>query len=162
MEPPDLSGPGLGIFHANAQRLLPKMGEFELLLETVKPDVACLTETWLSDAIPDGIIDCPGYSVYRLDRSSDRRGGGVACYFQNKLLEDRLIDEHHHLWRSDTHIELQVFELKVRNIKKIILLNAYRPPSRKSDLFVDGLSDVLSSFPRLQEYDIMTSTCPTI
>lgn len=42
----------------------------------------------------------------------------------------------------------------MRNIKKIILLNAYRPPSGKSDLFVDGLSDVLSSFPRLQVFDI--------
>lgn len=154
MEPPDLSGPGLSIMHVNSQSLLPKMGEFELLMETVQPDIACLTETWLSDAIPDGIINCPGYTAHRLDRRSGRRGGGVACYFQNKLFEDGLIDEHHELWVSNTHIELQIFELKVRNIKKTILLNVYRPPSGKSDLFIDGLSDVLSFFPKLQEYDI--------
>lgn len=131
MEPPDLSGLGLGIIHANSQSLLPKMGEFELLLETTKPDIACLTETWLSDAIPDGIVNCPGYVVHRLDRRCGRRGGSVACYFQNKLFEDGQIDEHLDLWISNTHIELQIFELKVRNIKKIVLLNVYRPPIRE-------------------------------
>lgn len=86
MDHPDLSGPGLGIIHVNAQSLLPKMGELELLLYNVRPDIACITETWLSDNTPDGILNRMDYTIYRLDRLHQKRGGGIACYFHNSLL----------------------------------------------------------------------------
>lgn len=154
MAAPDLSGSGLGMMHINSQSLLPKMGEFELMLNSVKPDIVCLTETWLSDSIPDGVISCPDYSVIRHDRQQNRRGGGIACYLHGKLLNEGSIDERRDLWISNSHIELQIFELKIRNIKKMILVNAYRPPSGKAEMFVDSLTDTLSSIVDLHEFDI--------
>lgn len=154
MESPDLSGSGLGIIHINAQSLVPKLGEFEILLHTVKPDIACLTETWLGDMIPDGIINLPDYTVFRSDRTTCKRGGGLACYFHNKLLSDGSIEEHRNLCLSNTHIELQIFELKIRNIKKMILVNVYRPPSGKSEVFIDSLTDTLSMIRNIQEFDV--------
>lgn len=154
MEPPDLSGSGLGLMHINAQSLMPKLGEFELMLQTVKPDIACLTETWLSGTVPDGLVNLQDYTLFRWDRGAHKRGGGLASYFHNNLLKDGSIKEHRDLWLSNMHIELQLFELKIRNIKKIILMNVYRPPSGKSEIFVDSLADSLNVIHNINEFDV--------
>ena len=40
-------------------------------------DVVAVTETWLNDNILDSEILSHGYSIYRHDRDSSKRGGGV-------------------------------------------------------------------------------------
>lgn len=154
MESPDLSGSGLGIIYINAQSLVPKLGEFELLLHTVKPDIACLTETWLGDMVPDGIISLPDYTVSIFDQSSGKRVGGLACYFHSELFDSGSVEEHRDLWLSNIDIELQIFELKIRNIKKMILINVYRPASGKSEVFIDSLTDSLNMIRNVQEFDV--------
>lgn len=56
--------------------------------------------------------------------------------------------------KSNEHIELQIFEMKIRNIQKIILINDYRPPSGKTDLFIDALSETLHGIDKVTEYDV--------
>lgn len=63
-------------------------------------------------------------------------------------------DRHKNRWICNEHIELQLFEFKVRHIQKIILLNVYRPPSGKTDPFIQALTQVLQSFDKLSEFDI--------
>ena len=54
-----------------------KLSEFNLFLDCHNPDVIALTETWLSDNVPNSLITCSKlYSIYRHDRVS-KRGGGV-------------------------------------------------------------------------------------
>ena len=37
-----------------------------------------LSETWLDEFVPDGVVSIPGFRVCRRDRIN--RGGGVAVY----------------------------------------------------------------------------------
>lgn len=140
---PDLTGSGLGIIHMNCQSLFPKLGELELLMHDIQPDILCLTETWLNDSIPDDLLNFQNYTIFRLDRLSAGRGGGVAIYIRNSTLSDCILKEHRDIWKSNNDIEIQLIELKIRNNKKIILTNVYRPPSGKTDKFVSLLSETL-------------------
>lgn len=60
------------------------MDLFLARVESVKPTVIILTETWLKPAIPNSFINIPGYDVYRDDRI-DKRSGGVAIYITNAI-----------------------------------------------------------------------------
>lgn len=154
MDTPDFSGSGLSFIHLNSQSLFPKLGEFELILNTTQPDVVCVTETWLGGAIPDGLVSIPNYSVVRYDRSSHKRGGGLACFFRDSTFTSTDFNRHRNLWKSNSDIELQLFEFKVRNIRKMILLNVYRPPAGTADSFLNTLSETLQSIEHLDEYEI--------
>lgn len=78
----------LNICHGNVQSLCAhhssKFEEVRLLLEMSKVTVACFTETWLNEAIPDGAIGILGYKVIRNDRVY-KRGGGIAVYIKEHV-----------------------------------------------------------------------------
>lgn len=72
---------GLIIAHVNIRSLLPKIEilRHELVSEPV--DILCVSETWLRPAIPDSMLGISGYSLERLDRTSEdsqvkKTGGG--------------------------------------------------------------------------------------
>ena len=65
----------------NARSIANKIEELHLLIQTHKPYVLCVTETWPTEDMPDSLF-CPSdYSVVRFDRSS--KGGGVALFIHN-------------------------------------------------------------------------------
>lgn len=148
------TGLGLSFIHLNTQSLYSKIGEMRILVNDVNPDLLCLSETWLSDKIPDGLIELPGYSVFRADRLTHKRGGGLACYVNNNIVEGFDANKHRTIWKSNEHIELQLFELKIRHIKKMIIVNVYRPPAGKLQNFMDELYNALYSIDRLNEFEI--------
>ena len=47
------------------------------MVETEKPDIIVGTESWLHRDISDSEVFPPGYTPFRADRSSTKRGGGV-------------------------------------------------------------------------------------
>lgn len=51
---------------------------------TSQPTVMFLTETWLNDKLPDSLINVPGYSLYRHDRTG-KRGGGACILVKNEV-----------------------------------------------------------------------------
>ena len=67
------------IYLINSQSLLPKMDELRCIVSISKPDVICVTETWLSSAVDDSLISLPNYFVSRCDKVS-HRGGGCAIF----------------------------------------------------------------------------------
>lgn len=98
----------------NCQSLFPKLGELELMLNDVHPDILCLTETWLSNLVPDGILNFQDYTIFRLDRLSPGRGGGVAFNLRNEILSNCVLKEHRNIWKSNTDIEIQLIS-RVKN-----------------------------------------------
>ena len=48
-----------------------------------KFDIICLSETWLTNLVPDEDIDLENYTVYRKDRVG--RGGGVCMYVNSSI-----------------------------------------------------------------------------
>ena len=60
------------------------MDEFMKLVETNKPQIISVTESWGKEWINDGIFSLKGYSMYRDDREN-KEGGGTILYISNKI-----------------------------------------------------------------------------
>jgi len=71
------------IFLANVRSLFNELDDFEAVLNAINADIACITETMLSDEVPSEAVSMNGYVLFRNDRN--RRGGGVACFVKNEL-----------------------------------------------------------------------------
>ena len=64
------------IKHINAQRLIPKLDELKLLIETEDQDFLCIPETWLQPNILDDLISIKNHNVFRNDNPLNYRGSG--------------------------------------------------------------------------------------
>lgn len=138
----------------NLRSLLPKIDSLQIMVNESKPDILNINETWLKDTIPDQLVALEGYDLLRYDRKSNHRGGGVASYI--KQGNGAVYDEHSlmHLNQSNNNIEIQVFTIKIRNIKKMLIINSYRPPKGNIDTFLDGKNDTLQAIPKLHEFEV--------
>ena len=97
-------------------------------------DILGISESWLTEAIPDDLVRMKGYNLFRLDRQwNDRdnmgcskRGGGLLCYACSSLnVSDALYD---HLNSSSKDLEMQWLSVKIPNMRPLVILNVYRPP----------------------------------
>ena len=68
----------------NARSVYNKLNELEILVDNNNSDIVFLTETWLTDNIPDEAINCLGMNLVRLDRKHGT-GGGVALLINSKI-----------------------------------------------------------------------------
>ena len=68
----------------NIQSLKSKIDEVRLVFAAHTPDIACVTETWLSQEIESELMNVDGYSLVRTDRRR-RRGGGTAMYIRRHI-----------------------------------------------------------------------------
>ena len=71
------------IGHLNIRSLLKKIDEIKILIHQNSFDILAISETWLSDKIPNELVNIPGFNVYRKDRPS--HGGGVLIYIKETL-----------------------------------------------------------------------------
>ncbi len=72
--------------HANSCSLVPKLGEVKLHINSFSVDMLCITETWLNSDVTDDEVSLENYNIFRGDRQSGRRRGGVALYVKSELL----------------------------------------------------------------------------
>ena len=70
---------------SNVRSLLPKVDEVRVICSVRKPDLICITETWLDSSVESSLVHMPGYSLCRNDRK-DRRGGGTAVYIRSEIV----------------------------------------------------------------------------
>ena len=66
----------------NARSILNKMDELAITIHNHNSDIVMVTETWLSDDIPDEALYIPGFTIVRNDGSTGR---GVAIYIRETL-----------------------------------------------------------------------------
>lgn len=78
---------------SNVCSLANKMDELSLLTRSHRDfrDAAaiCLTETWLDGSYPDSLLQLPGFSFHRADRTTDslkQRGGGIWLLYKQQLV----------------------------------------------------------------------------
>lgn len=104
----------LSIIHWNIRSLLRNYSELIILLNSYKPDVVCLNETWLSPHIK---VIIPSYSIVRKDRQD--RKGGVAILVSSSIP----------FAQSNTNINIdwRVQYLGI-SIKNLSIFTAYCPP----------------------------------
>ena len=134
------------ILYTNIRSLLPKIEETRILCSLKKPDVVCITETWLDSSVDSSLIHISGYSLCRNDRK-DRRGGGVAVYIRNEIVFD---DVSSLVTSCSNGIEISVVHLPLCHV---FMFLAYIPPCTKADvlkkihnMIVEMSDDLLTRF----------------
>ena len=74
-----------GSFHDCCRSLRHKIDELSVVLHINNIDICCITESWLTAAVPTETVDIDGYVCHRHDRMDGRQGGGVVCYVRQEL-----------------------------------------------------------------------------
>lgn len=123
----------LSVLYYNARSLFPKFDELLLTVNTRKPDIVCVTESWLNDDILDSEISIPSYQLFR--RNRNRHGGGVVLFISFKFFTTQIF--------VHPSIELLTVVL-LFGLSRICLSLFYRPPSASLEVF-DMLVNYLQS-----------------
>ena len=130
---------GLKTALLNIRSLPKKIDELRLFLRRCRDiGILPLNETWLNDQLPSDEVAIPGLNLFRRDRSSSRKGGGVAIYISDKIQAVRRCD------LEDMVLENLWLELMFPNSKGILFGTCYRPPddSQFLEIFKLGLERV--------------------
>lgn len=101
---------GFSVFHLNVRSLKNKLDEIELILHRFKIDVCTCSESWLNDGVEDTCLSIPNYKLFRQDRRSPKKGGGLIIYFSNEYDVDSSC--YPHLSHSNNDIESQIIAIK--------------------------------------------------
>ena len=109
----------------NVMSIVPKMSEVCEFVLRNNVSLAFITETWFQSSIAFSVIDIPGYSVLRRDRSSDHHGG--VCLYINAVIRYKRLDDlsccsdHEVLW-----VQLRPKRLP-RGFSSLIVAVVYHP-----------------------------------
>ena len=105
-----------------------KIDLIQIMLDDRKTDILCVSETWLSDTIPDRYVYIEGFNIFRFDKG---RGGGVCAYVRNDLkvsvLKPNTINE--------TMVEDLWLKIQYDKLPSIIIGVMYRHPKAPIDSF---------------------------
>ena len=104
--------------------------------------LAFVAETWPKSAVEDTVVDIPGFSILRRDRTSNAHGG--ICYFRFKKLEElSCCKDHEILW-----VHLRTNRLP-RGFTSLITAIIYHPHWTKDEN--DSMRDHLFQYLSLAE-----------
>ena len=106
-----------------------KFDDLSCVLKDDNVDIACISETWLKEDIPNDVVGISGYIMYRHDRSH-KRGGGVAVYVRDTIP--------HHTWPDLQDPEFESLWITLRPLRMprmfshITIAVLYHPPNANS------------------------------
>ncbi len=121
------------ILLTNVRSLLSKVDELDVIALLTSAHVISVTETWLTNAVPDRAVNIPNFILMRKDRShcSKSIGGGICAYVHHSIPAERLtnfqLPGFESLW-----IHLKSYRLP-RHTSTILLGVIYHPPSAKAE-----------------------------
>ena len=69
----------------NARSIVNKIDMFKAVVCNLQPDIIGVTESWTNDKIFDSELHLDNYCIFRCDRCSGIRGGGVLLYVKESL-----------------------------------------------------------------------------
>lgn len=112
---------------SNVNHVLNKLDELFLLVSEYSFDIIAITESWLTEHVPDSLVTLRNYTLFRRDRTSGA-GGGIMCYIRNDItahfldLADANANDFEIIWLSLRPSYLP------RPLSCIILAILYCPP----------------------------------
>ena len=129
----------------NIQGLRSILTDLSIRVATDKPDIICLTETFLLKDVSDSRVSLPGYSLLRFDRPEPHPGGRVAPFIKNSIPHTpctALTSPHpqEYLW----------LQIPLHSHLKFICV-LYRPPNSDDSVYTSLAENVdqrLSSHPK--------------
>lgn len=107
-----------------------KLDELKISIQNTNPAVIMITETWLTDRIPDSLIQMPGYLTFRKDRGAD--GGGVCAFIKNNIAGHKVHAVTSQHFQTTGAVESLWLEVKISNIKFLIAC-VYRPKQKTTE-----------------------------
>lgn len=137
---------GFKTVHLNIRSLVRKIELLRFVLINVDLDLICLTESWLKPDLASDLFMLDGFSLERNDRNvynsknTLKTGGGVCVYISDKynycVLPEMTV--------SNADIESLAIRINLGNIRSLLLLVIYRPPSGSIQSFLENLNDLTS------------------
>ena len=124
-------GKGINIAHLNERS---NMGghKFEMVrnqIENSNIDIFTISKSWLSEAVPDRVVECMNYNIVRLDRgwndaddenSLPKREGGLMAYVRRDIkYSDTRYEE---LNISCKDVEMLWVALGIENLRPIVIV----------------------------------------
>jgi hypothetical protein len=134
---------GLSIIHLNIQSLVNKIDQIRLFCAIYKPNLLCLTESWLTSKHTDFEFKISGYKIHRCDRE-DKKGGGVIVY----SIVDRNFDLERIKLENQLNIEYVTLRLHHKHSRPFFVTTLYCPPSNVKILkssFFDLFCEILGN-----------------
>lgn len=108
----------------NARSIVNKLPEFHLLLSNDRPDVVCIVETFLCNGITDAIVvGGNNYNIYRHDRQSVYRHGGVLILTNNNTVSSAAVS----VPPQFADVEVVAVDI-IGSSFSYRFINCYRPP----------------------------------
>ena len=135
----------------NVRSLLSK-GKFDSIKNQIlnsHAHIITLSETWLKKDFDNNLLSITGYDFLRLDRSwkdannNIKKGGGIGIYIKKDLNYNETIFNKNNC--SSSNIEIQWVEIRIENMRRILIINTYRPPSGDYKLFNKNIFDSFSN-----------------
>ena len=148
----DNRGRGLRLAHLNVRSMLGG-NKFEIIqnqFESSLIDIFSVSETWLTEATPDHLIELPSYNISRLDRNwghhsinaNPKRGGILACFIKKGI---KFSDtKYATLNVSCKDLEMQFIALNLENVRPLIVINVYRPPQGNCEKCCNLIQDAFT------------------
>ena len=125
----------------NFQSIWNKQEEFMVMLHLLQPDIVFGCETWLDEKVSNTeLLFYDMYEIYRRDRKTDTRGGGVIILVK-KDIESALLEE----GKDHESIYCRIGQSRQRNIIGAI----YRPPgcnNKENTSICTGLMKIKGRF----------------
>ena len=69
----------------NARSVMNKLDLLQATVLDLNPDVIGVTESWANENISDAELKLNGYELFRCDRKTGHRGGGILLYVKDIL-----------------------------------------------------------------------------
>lgn len=119
----------------NVRSLYCHLNELQIDFENTKFILLGLCETWLTNNMPDSMINLRGYIPVRLDREVLKKGGGVMFYVRHDITW-QLLERNGRI--SNNNIEILTIVLSRKFQSKLYVSIVYIPPkSNLNNAFID-------------------------
>lgn len=138
-----LDGKGQKVIFLNIRSLTKNFCGFEADFKNSDLLAIGLVETWLNVNIRSSILKLQGFSLIRLDRMIDKRGGGILFYVKNEV-DYEMLDVT--LSISNENIEIMSSIINRKFKKKLCVSLAYIPPKgnvRKALEYLDKIGETV-------------------
>ena len=140
LQTPVLKGRPTRLLNINCQSILKNRESFATILDSTGCDIITGTETWLTDNIKDNEIFPQGYTIYRRDRETGQRGGGVFILINNDLISTRF--QH-----AETKCEIVWARVEISSCKSLFIGSYYRPNAQDAESLAQ-LDESLARLPK--------------
>ena len=138
---PNISEPVPSLMLSNTMSLAPKIDEVRQSVLQTDVDLACFTETWLTDFVHDNVIQIPGYNVVRRDRLIGQHGG--VCLYVKESIPFEILSQYHNDQFEVLWVRARPHKFP-RGLSCIIIGSIYHPPSENDRNIIDFLTEQLS------------------